>query len=114
MPGDIDPGLLFIEGELTIYRAAELKAALLAAVSRAHAGGHALEVDLAGVTEIDTAGVQLLMLARRSALQLQRQLRLVAHSPAVLEVFELMDLAGWFGDPLLMAAGGNGGGRSVA
>lgn len=100
MPGEIEPGLLFIEGELTIYRAAELKDALLAAVNLSPV----LEVDLAGVTEIDSAGVQLLMLAKRSALQLERQLRLVAHSPAVLEVFELLDLAGWFGDPLLMAA----------
>lgn len=102
MPGDTEAGLLFIEGELTIYRAGELKDTLLAAVGHAQV----LEVDLAGVTELDTAGVQLLMLAKRTALQLQRQLRLVAHSPAVLEVFELLDLAGWFGDPLLMAADG--------
>ncbi|WP_377703717.1 lipid asymmetry maintenance protein MlaB [Pseudoduganella sp. UC29_71] len=100
MPGDTDQGLLFIEGELTIYRAAELKDALLAAVNHSPV----LEVDLAGVTDIDTAGVQLLMLAKRSALQLQRQVRLVSHSPAVLEVFELLDLGAWFGDPLLMAA----------
>lgn len=71
MPGDTDQGLLFIEGELTIYRAAELKDALLAAVNHSPV----LEVDLAGVTDIDTAGVQLLMLAKRSALQLQRQVR---------------------------------------
>jgi anti-sigma B factor antagonist len=110
MPGDTEAGLLFIEGDLTIYRAAELKDALLAAVNHAQV----LEVDLAGVTEIDTAGVQLLMLAKRSALQLQRQLRLVAHSPAVLEVFELLDLAGWFGDPLLMAADGRKSNGSAA
>lgn len=103
MAGDTEAGLLFIEGDLTIYRAAELKEALLAAVNHAQV----LEVDLAGVTDIDSAGVQLLMLAKRTALQLQRQLRLVAHSPAVLDVFELLDLAGWFGDPLLMAADGS-------
>lgn len=109
MSGETEPGLLFIEGDLNIYRAAELKEALLGAVHHAHAHAQVLEVDLAGVTEIDTAGVQLLMLAKRTALQLQRELRLVAHSPAVLEVFELLDLAAWFGDTLLMAAEpGNG------
>lgn len=105
MPGDTDTGLLFIEGELSIYRAAELKEALLAAVNRSPC----LEVDLAGVTEIDTAGVQLLMLAKRSAAQLQRQVRLVSHSPAVMEVFALLDLAAWFGDPLLLAADADAG-----
>lgn len=115
MQGDTDHGLLFIEGDLTIYRAAELKEALLAAINRVHANAkvQTLEVDLAGVTEIDTAGVQLLMLAKRSALQLQRQVRLVAHSPAVLEVFELLDLAGWFGDPLLMPAHGSSAGSAA-
>lgn len=102
MPVDTTPGLLFIEGELTIYRAAELKSSLLSAVQHAPV----LEVDLAGVTELDTAGVQVLMLAKRTALELERELRLVAHSPAVLEVFELLDLGGWFGDPMLVNARG--------
>ena len=63
-----------------------------------------LEIDLSGVTEIDTSGVQLLMLAKRRSLAIQRELRLCAHSPAVTEVFELLDLAAFFGDPLLTAA----------
>jgi len=89
-----------IEGELTIYRAAELCASLKAAL----AGGGDLEVSLASVTEIDSAGVQLLMAAKKTAQSAQRELRLVGHSPAVLEVFETLDLAALFGDPLLMPA----------
>lgn len=87
-----------IEGEMTIYRAAELKAEVLAAV-RPKA---ALEIDLSGVTEIDSAGVQVLMLAKRAAREQGGELRLVAHSPAVVEVFELLDLAAHFGDALLV------------
>ena len=49
-----------IEGEMTIYRAAELKQTLLNALN----GATSLEVDLHGVTEIDSAGIQLLMLAK--------------------------------------------------
>lgn len=100
MTAPLQPSLLFIEGEMNIYRAAELKNSLLAALTP----NQPLELDLAGVTELDTSGVQLLMLAKRSAQTMQCELRLVSHSPAVLEVFELLDLAAWFGDPLLIAA----------
>ncbi|MED5621997.1 STAS domain-containing protein [Ideonella sp. BN130291] len=92
---------LSLRGELNIYRAAELKAQLLAALD----GAPALELDLSGVTEIDSAGVQLLMLARRSALARQRALRLVGHSAAVNDVFQLLDLHAYFGDPLPTPAG---------
>ena len=86
-----------IEGELTIFRAQELKQALLA-------DPVPLEIDLSGVTDIDTAGVQLLMLAKKTAQAARRELRLVAHSPAVIEVFELLNVAAYFDDPLVMAS----------
>lgn len=91
---------LTIDGEFTIYRASELHAVLKDALA---AGGD-LEIDLAGVSEMDSAGVQLLMAAKKTAAASQREMRLVGHSPAVLEVFEALDLAGHFGDALLMPA----------
>jgi anti-sigma B factor antagonist len=94
------PATMTIQGELTIYRAAELKQELLAAL----AAPAALEIDLSGVTEIDTTGLQLLMLAKKTAQAQQRELRLVAHSPAVINVFELLNLAAYFGDPLVIAS----------
>jgi len=97
MSGQPNSGVLRIEGELSIYRAAELKQALLDEPAPR-------EVDLSGVTDIDTAGVQLLMLAKKMAQVQQRELRLVAHSPAVTEVFELLNLALFFGDPLVMSS----------
>ena len=94
---DVNPPVLRIEGEFTIFRAAEFKPLLLEAPAPQ-------EIDLSGVTEIDTAGVQLLMLAKQEATRQQRELRLVGHSPAVLDVFELLNVAGYFNDPLVMAA----------
>jgi anti-sigma B factor antagonist len=90
--------VLCIEGEMTIYRAAELKLTLLTAVDESTA----VEVDLSKVTELDSAGIQLLMLAKQSAQARQRELRLVSHSPAVLDVLDLLNLGSYFGDPLLM------------
>ena len=86
---------LRIEGEFTIFRAMELKPALLPTPPLD-------EIDLSGVTDIDTAGVQLLMLAKKTALAEKRELRLVGHSPAVIEVFELLNVAAYFGDHLVM------------
>ena len=92
-----------IDGELTIYRAAELCDALKIVLSGV-AGGDALELDLSEVTEMDSAGVQLLMSARKTAQAAGRDFRLSGHSQAVLEVFETLDLAAHFGDALLMPA----------
>ena len=43
------------------------------------------------------------------AAALQRELHLVNHSPPVLEVFELLNVAAFFGDPLIVAAPAAGG-----
>lgn len=91
---------LSLDGELTIYRAAELTASLRTAL----ASGADLELDLAAVTEMDSAGVQLLMAAKKTARAAGCELRLLRHSPAVLEVFETLNLAAYFGDPLPMPA----------
>jgi anti-anti-sigma factor len=91
--------VLRIEGEFTIFRAEELKPVVLSTPLP-------IEIDLSGVTEMDTAGVQLLMVAKRAASQAGRELRLVGHSRAVMEVFELLNVAAYFGDPLLMDSAG--------
>ena len=88
-----------IAGEMTIYDAAAQKDRLLGAVAD---GDGTLEIDLSGVSELDLAGLQILMLAKRSAQRRGRDLRLVGHSPAVLEVFELASVTAFFGDPLVI------------
>lgn len=89
------PTVLKIEGELTIFRAAELKPLLLETPELT-------EIDLSAVTELDTAGVQLLMLAKKTALSKGRDLHLTGHSPAVMDVFELLNVAAYFGDQMVM------------
>jgi len=87
--------ILPIVGELTIFRAQELKPQFLASPA-------ADEIDLSGVTDLDTAGVQLLMLAKKTAKAQGHDIRLTGHSPAVVEVFELLNVAGYFGDHLVI------------
>lgn len=84
-----------ITGELTIFAAQSLKERLLAALGK----GHEIEVDLSRVSEMDSAGIQLLLAAEREACARSQILRFVAHSPAVADTLDLCDLSGHFGDP---------------
>ena len=86
---------LALEGPLTIYEARAAKARLIGALERAAA----VDIDLAMVTEIDTAGVQLLVLAKTEAVAAGRSARLVNHSPAVLDAIDLYRLGALLGDP---------------
>ena len=79
---------LRLEPELTIYSAARVREALLAHL---HAGS-ALSLDLADVCEIDSAGVQLLIAARRDADAGGVALQLRGHSAAVHDAFALLGL----------------------
>jgi anti-sigma B factor antagonist len=88
---------LDIKGEMTIYTAAEQKDQLLAFIE----SGHALEINLSQVSELDTAGLQLLILAKQEAVHSQKKLRFIMHSDAVLDVLELANLTSAFGDPLV-------------
>jgi anti-sigma B factor antagonist len=76
-------------GEMTVYTCSTLKPQLLAELTR-HADANLL--DLAQVVEIDTAGLQILLVARRHASALGRNLRLVNPSHVVTEVLELCRL----------------------
>jgi anti-sigma B factor antagonist len=87
---------LRIEGEMTVQRAVELRDALLGALEQQVS---AVDVDLSGVNELDTAGVQLLLLAKRTALARSKQLRLVGQSSAVVQVLETFNLVAYFGAP---------------
>jgi len=93
-----DRSRLTFNGALTIFQAAERKPELLHILARSEG---MLALDLSGVDEIDTAGVQLLLLLRREAAAQQRTLDVVAYSAPVLAVFDLLQLhALFFADPL--------------
>jgi anti-sigma B factor antagonist len=85
-------------GEMTIYTASDNKLQLVAALET----GKVLEIDLAQVTEIDTAGLQLLILAKQELRRRDQALRITGHSAAVVEVLDLCDMTGFFGDPVVM------------
>ena len=90
---------LRIGGELNVYSASELKRQLLD-----HLGAAAeIEINLSQVGEMDTAGFQVLYLAKREAMKNGKTLRLTSHSPAVLEVMDLYNMAAYFGDPVVIS-----------
>lgn len=97
--------LLGLQGELNIYSAAEMRQELLHNLNR----NSQLEVDLAGVSDFDSAGVQILLVLKREALRLGKQLSFVHHSPAVREVLDLLNLVGELGDPLVIPHNAQGG-----
>ena len=91
---------LAIGHPMTIYHAQQQKGELLEAL----ASGSGLELDLSQVAEIDTAGLQLLLLVKREAGKAGKEVKLVAHSPAVRELIEFAHLATHFGDPMVIPA----------
>ncbi len=85
----MDENTLTIDGEFGIYRAAELKPQILA---------HVIDIDepvlaLGNITEIDAAGLQLLLFARREAANRGKRLRIGSASPAVEEVLHVAGLS---------------------
>ncbi len=84
---------LALEGDMTIYHATALKEQLLHALDE----HDRLELDLSGVTEIDTAGCQILVLARREADRLGKPLQLAGVSASVAEVLTFYGIAAFVG-----------------
>lgn len=87
-----------IKGELSIYTVAALRQQLLDALD----GAAEVDVDLSEVSEMDSAGMQLMVAAKREAALRDKALRFSGHSPAVFDVLELCQLSGHLGDPLLI------------
>ncbi len=86
------PSALALEGEFTIFTAVELKTRLLQLIEQSH--DTFLEVSLAGVTDMDSAGLQLMIMAKREAAICNKQLCFVDHSASVRELLELCNLSG--------------------
>ena len=89
--------MLRLEGDVTIYQAAALKQTLLAQLQ---GEGPVAVLDLSAVTAIDSAGVQLLILAWNAAAQARKTLIPIGASDKVRRVFELFNLAAYCGDPI--------------
>ena len=89
---------LKLSGDLTIYEATEAWQGLQSRLKK-HPD---LELDLSGLTNLDTAGVQVLFGLKQLAKEQGHGLPMQHHSEAVLEVFNVLNLANEFGDPILV------------
>jgi anti-anti-sigma factor len=88
----VAPPILRLAGEVSIFQAAILKSKLLD-------DPRPQVIDLSGVTEIDSAGIQLLMQARKMAQASQTDFQLLALSAEVTAVFDLLRLHALFAAP---------------
>ena len=79
-------GGIRVTGEMTVYTAGQIKQLLVDALAEGPAN---VQVDLSGVSEFDTAGLQLLLLVHREALVSGRSLQFAAASNIVREVLTL-------------------------
>ena len=91
---------LTLTEDLTIYHALDQKNTLLDVL----ATSDELELDLLPVSEMDTAGLQLLILLKKEAQRSGKRVSIVAHSQAVRTVIDFCNLATELGDPLVIPA----------
>ena len=97
---------VLIEDNMTIYEAAEQKTQLLEALKKMKKKEQ-IEIDLSNVNEMDTAGIQILLLLKQTAEKENKIVLLVAHSPASLDVIDRYNLAAYFGDPVIISSSNN-------
>jgi anti-sigma B factor antagonist len=84
-------GRIRVTGEMTVYTASQIKQPLMDAIA---GGPPSVLLDLSGVSELDTAGLQLLLLGHREALVSGRNLKLETESNTVREVLTLCGALG--------------------
>lgn len=89
-----------LSGELTIYNAVKCKEKMLPHFEKCKS----LVIDLSEVSEMDTSCFQILIQVKRELEKAGKQVALVNHSPAVIEILELYGMVDYFGDPLLLPA----------
>ncbi len=83
--------LLKLEGDMTIYNAAAFGECLIEFVE----GYKEYEVDLSAVSEIDTAGIQLLLQLKKKAEEQQRTIQLLGCNEEICDLFDLYQLQDW-------------------
>ena len=88
--------LASFSGALTIYEVAEYQQQL----QQYPLEQEQLVIDLSAVDDIDTAGLQLLMVLRKS---LRSRLTMRNHSPSVIELLDVYHLVPFFGDHIILS-----------
>lgn len=85
-----------LSGELTIYQVASIKQTLLQGLQQGNFGQQPLELNMAEVSEVDGAGLQLLLALARSALEFGASVRLLQVPPPVAAMLAECGVAGRF------------------
>lgn len=94
---DVQQKVIALSGELTIFSVSDIRKCLLEVL----AGLEGISLDLRDVTEIDTAGLQLMLLAKAMP---GKEVRFCNHSNPVLRLIDLANVGQMLGDPLLIQA----------
>ena len=81
-----------IEADMTIFNAAELKNELISDMGDCSS----FEIDLSQVSEIDTSGVQLLLLIKKEAALQNKEFKIASHSAATAAVIDLYNMTDYF------------------
>jgi len=89
---------LTIPGDMTIYEAEELKAIF----DEAEKSVGDVLINLSNVAEIDSSGLQLMVSLKKTLNEEKREVNFEAHSEAVINLFDLFDIANYFGDPIVI------------
>ena len=95
--------IISIQDEMTIYSVLEQKNNLYPHLK----AGKELQIDLSEVSEIDSAGVQLLIFLKTEAQNKEYELSFIHHSQAVIDVFDIFNLSSFFDDPVVISADWN-------
>lgn len=95
MPDTTAPTTLYIRGEFTIFTANALKEWLLDTITQATTQD--IEINLSDVVDIDSAGLQLMVMAQREAHRLGQRIHFQCHSHPVRSLIYLCGLASVFG-----------------
>ena len=89
-----------LKGELTIYFAAQTLDAIYDTLNKTDK----IAIDLSGILEADTSGIQALVVIKREAMRRQKTVKYVNHSEIIVRLIDLLGLVGLFGDKIKIPA----------
>ncbi|MDH5516855.1 MAG: STAS domain-containing protein [Gammaproteobacteria bacterium] len=92
-----------LKGDMDIYKATEFKQE----IEKIYTKYKSFVFDLSEISEIDTSCFQVLLQLKRECKKDDKEMQMVSHSQAILEVFELYGMESFFGDAVLLTSAVN-------
>jgi len=94
------PTLIFIQDEMTIYNVLEHKNKLYPYLKNENG----LHIDLTDVSEIDSAGMQLLIFLKHQSKIEKNEIIFINHSESFMEVINIFNFSSFFDVPVIPSA----------